>query len=280
MTRRINAETMNPSRANPVLSVVIPAYNERMTIAEIVARVDAVPIPKEIIIVDDCSRDGTWEELTRLENRHPSVRIFRHEQNRGKGAALRTGLSKIRGRMAIIQDADLEYDPADYGVMLTPILSGKADVVYGSRFLTASARRVHFFWHYIGNKVLTLFCNMFSNLNLTDMETCYKAFRREVVADLVLEEERFGFEPEVTIKIARGGWRFYEVGISYSGRTYQEGKKIGWRDGVRAFWCIVKYGLTAPHRRQEAVAAKPTETDLTLVKSLVDVPPGLLTNIR
>jgi glycosyltransferase involved in cell wall biosynthesis len=263
---------------NPVLSVVIPAYNEQDTIAEIVARVEAVPIPKEILIVDDCSTDGTWEELVRLENRGVNIRIARHERNRGKGAALRTGLSMVRGRIAIIQDADLEYDPADYGVMLMPILSGKADVVYGSRFLTASAHRVHFFWHYIGNKVLTLFCNMFSNLNLTDMETCYKAFRREVVADLALEEERFGFEPEVTIKISRGGWRFFEVGISYSGRTYQEGKKIGWRDGVSAFRCIVKYGLTVRHRRPVPVSVTPNETDLTLLKSLVSVSPGLVIN--
>jgi glycosyltransferase involved in cell wall biosynthesis len=264
--------------ATPVLSVVIPAYNEQATISEIVARVDAVPIPKEIVIVDDCSSDGTWEELVCLENRYPNVRIVRHERNRGKGAALRTGLSMIAGRIAIVQDADLEYDPIDYGVMLTPILSGKADVVYGSRFLTASAHRVHFFWHYVGNKILTLFCNMFSNLNLTDMETCYKAFRREVVTDLVLEEERFGFEPEATIKIARGGWRFYEVGISYSGRTYQEGKKIGWRDGVSAFCCILRYGLTVPHRRTVPMPTAPTEPELTLLKRLVDVVPGLVTN--
>lgn len=278
MTRRADGEPTRSAFVAPVLSVVIPAYNEQATIAEIVGRVDAVPIPKEIIIVDDCSKDGTWEELVRLENRYSNVRISRHDRNRGKGAALRTGLSMIRGRIAIIQDADLEYDPADYGVMLTPILSGKADVVYGSRFLTASAHRVHFFWHYVGNRALTLFCNMFSNLNLTDMETCYKAFRREVVADLVLEEERFGFEPEATIKVARGGWRFYEVGISYSGRTYQEGKKIGWRDGVSAFRCILKYGLTVPHRRTVPVAATPSETELTLLKSLVGVSAGLVTN--
>lgn len=270
MTRSNDALTARSKARHPVLSVVIPAYNERGTIAEIVARVDAVPIPKEIIIVDDCSTDGTPDVLATLADSYPGVRVLRHEWNRGKGAALRTGLGAIRGRMAIIQDADLEYDPTDYGVMLAPILSGKADVVYGSRFLGGSAHRVLFFWHYVGNTVLTLFCNMFSNLNLTDMETGYKAFRCEVLADLVLQEERFGFEPEVTIKIARGGWRLYEVGISYSGRTYQEGKKIGWRDGVRAFCCIVKYGLTVPPRRAAPAVMQPTEMELAVLANLGD----------
>ena len=270
MTRSDDVLFDHSRRSQPVLSVVIPAYNERSTIEEIIARVDAVSISKEIVVVDDRSTDGTHDVLATLADRYPDVRVIRHEQNRGKGAALRTGLAAIRGRIAIIQDADLEYDPADYGVMLAPILSGKADVVYGSRFSGGNAHRVLFFWHYVGNKLLTLFCNMFSNLNLTDMETCYKAFRSEVVADLDLREDRFGFEPEVTMKVARRGWRLYEVGISYSGRTYEEGKKIGWRDGVRAFWCIVKYGLTVSDRRPAPALTQTYEVDQAVRATLGD----------
>ena len=270
MTRSNDVLFDRSRQSQPVLSVVIPAYNERSTIEEIIARVDAVSISKEIVVVDDRSTDGTYDVLVNLADRYPDVRVIRHEQNRGKGAALRTGLAAIRGHIAIIQDADLEYDPADYGVMLAPILAGKADVVYGSRFSGGNAHRVLFFWHYVGNMVLTLFCNMFSNLNLTDMETCYKAFRSEVVADLDLREDRFGFEPEVTMKVARRGWRLYEVGISYSGRTYEEGKKIGWRDGVRAFWCIVKYGLTVSNRRPAPALTPTYEVDQAARTSMGD----------
>jgi glycosyltransferase involved in cell wall biosynthesis len=223
------------------LSVVIPVYNERDTIDQIIARVKAVPIDKEIILVDDCSRDGTREHLASLAD--PDVRVLTHEVNQGKGAALRTGFKAATGDLVIIQDADLEYDPCEYPKLLAPILDGRADVVYGSRFAGGESHRVLYFWHSVGNRFLTLLSNMMTNLNLTDMETCYKVFRAEVLRRIEIEENRFGFEPEITAKVAKLRVRVYEVGISYAGRTYEEGKKIGWKDGVRAIWCILKYNL-------------------------------------
>jgi glycosyltransferase involved in cell wall biosynthesis len=227
----------------PTLSVVIPCYNEVETIEGIVQAVRASPIQDlELIVVDDCSTDGTGELLrTKLEARID--RLIEHPHNRGKGAALRSGFAVATGDLVIVQDADLEYDPAEYPLILRPILEGKADVVYGSRFAGGEPHRVLYFWHYVVNRLLTTFSNMFTNLNLTDMETCYKAFRRELLDRIEIEEDRFGFEPEITAKLARLDCRIYEVGISYSGRTYREGKKIGWRDGIRAVWCILKYNL-------------------------------------
>ena len=222
------------------LSVVIPVYNEAATIAHLIERVRAVPIPKEIIVVDDCSSDGTANVLRGLPAADDLTVMF-HPVNRGKGAALRTGFQAARGDVVVVQDADLEYDPQEYPKLLAPIADGRADVVYGSRFSGGETHRVLYFWHSIGNRVLTLLSNAFTNLNLSDMETCYKMFRREIIQSIQLEEDRFGFEPEVTAKIAKRRCRVYEVGISYSGRTYEEGKKIGWRDGVRAIWCILKY---------------------------------------
>ena len=225
------------------LSIVIPCYNEKDTIKAVVDAVLASPVEeKEVIVVDDCSTDGTREIL--MEHVAPLVhRVIYHEKNQGKGAALRDGFGAATGDMVIVQDADLEYDPADYPDLIQPILSGKADVVFGSGFMGGKGHRVVYFWHMAGNKFLTLLSNMFTNINLTDMESCYKVFRREVIGDITIEEDRFGFEPEITAKVARKGCRIYEVGISYSGRTYKEGKKIGWKDGVRAVWCIVKYNL-------------------------------------
>ena len=223
------------------LSVVVPVYNEVKTIGEIVRRIQATPYDKEIIIVDDGSTDGTREKLLELE-RVPEVKVLTHEHNRGKGAALRTGFSKSKGDVIIVQDSDLEYNPAEYGALLQPILDGNADVVYGSRFL-GGPHRVLYYWHSVGNHLLTTISNMFSGLNLTDMETGYKVFRREVIAGMTLKSNRFGFEPEITSKVARNGWRVYEVPISYSGRTYQEGKKIGWKDGVSALFAIIRFNL-------------------------------------
>ena len=223
------------------LSVVIPVFNETHTINEIVRRVRAAPYSKEIIIVDDGSTDGTREKLKELA-KLPEARVFYHERNQGKCAALRTGFKQASGDVIVIQDADLEYDPAEYGALLQPILDGDADVVFGSRFL-GGPHRVLYFWHSVGNWVLTTFSNIFSNLNLTDMETCYKVFRREVIDGLEFKSNRFGFEPEFTSKVARKRWRVYEVPISYRGRTYEEGKKIGWKDALSALFAIIRFNL-------------------------------------
>jgi len=225
------------------LSVVIPVYNEAETVEQIVRRVEAVDVglEKEIVLVDDCSTDGSREVLKRLRDEHPEWLFEFHERNCGKGAALQSGFARATGDVVVIQDSDLEYDPREYASLLGPILEGHADVVYGSRFLGGGPHRVVFFWHYIGNRFITTFSNMMTDLNLTDVEVCYKMFRRETLDSIQLRENRFGFEIEVTAKIARGRWRVYEVPISYYGRSYAEGKKITWRDGVRALWCILKY---------------------------------------
>ena len=228
-----------------LLSVVIPAYNELRWAERIIERVhraDRLGCGLEMVVVDDCSTDGTSDLLERLAKKYPNVRLFKQPYNQGKGAALRRGFQEATGQIVLVQDADLEYDPADYPTLLRPILDGRADVVYGSRFL-GGPHRVLYYWHSVGNWVLTTTSNGFSNLNLTDMETCYKVFRREVLEQITLKQDRFGFEPEVTAKVARAGARVFEVPISYSGRTYQEGKKINWKDGAKAFWCIVRYGV-------------------------------------
>lgn len=216
----------------------MPVYNEAATIHEIVSRVRAIEQNKEMVIVDDGSSDGTAERLKEIDSQYDDVSVFYHEKNRGKGAALQTGFAKSSGDIIIIQDADLEYDPRDYEALLVPILDGRADVVYGSRFL-GGPHRVLYFWHYLGNKIITLLSDAFSNLNLTDMETCYKVFKREILDDIKLKSNRFGFEPEFTMKIAKKRLRVYEVPISYSGRTYEEGKKIVWKDGIKAIFAII-----------------------------------------
>jgi glycosyltransferase involved in cell wall biosynthesis len=225
------------------LSVVVPCYNELGTIGQVVEAVRRSPVPDlELIIVDDCSTDGTREVLqSQIE---PLVdQVLYHPKNRGKGAALRTGFAAATGDIVVVQDADLEYDPQEFPLLIEPILNGKADVVFGSRFMGGRPHRVVYFWHMVGNKFLTLLSNMMTNINLSDMETCYKAFRREVIQSIRIQENRFGFEPEITAKVAKAGCRIYEVGISYYGRTYKEGKKIGWKDGFRAIYCILKYNL-------------------------------------
>jgi glycosyltransferase involved in cell wall biosynthesis len=235
---------MAPSAERPLLSVVIPCFNEAATILDLLERVRSAPVAsKQIIVVDDGSSDGTRELLQGLQA--DDLTVLLHERNRGKGAALATGFAAARGEICIVQDADLEYDPAEYPLVIGPIVQGKADVVFGSRFQGAAPHRVVYFWHRLGNGFLTLLSNMFTDLNLTDMETCYKAFRTEIIQAIRIREQRFGFEPEITAKLARRRCRIYEVGISYYGRTYDEGKKIGWRDGVRAIWCILKYNLWA-----------------------------------
>ena len=225
------------------LSVIMPVYNERNTLRVVVERVLSVPQSVELVCVDDGSRDGSREILAELQNEHPNVRVFLQPKNMGKGAALRRGIQEATGDFLIIQDADLEYDPSDYTSLLEPLLQGKADVVYGSRFLGSAPHRVLYFWHSVGNRLLTLLSNCLTNINLSDMETCYKVFRREIVQAIPIEENRFGFEPEITVKIAKRRLRIYEVGISYWGRTYEEGKKIGWKDGVRCLWCLLKYSM-------------------------------------
>jgi glycosyltransferase involved in cell wall biosynthesis len=243
---------------NPKISIVIPVYNEKPTIEEILRRVLDVEIQKEVIVVDDCSTDGTRQILENMSMRKANngkqaaaqdggdpvtlddLRFFFQAHNQGKGAALRRGFTEATGDIVLVQDADLEYDPRDYGKLLEPIVDGRADIVYGSRFL-GGPQRVHYFWHYVANRVLTLLSDISTNLKLTDMETCYKVFRSEVLKGIEIKSNRFGFEPEITAKIAKGRWRIYEVPISYAGRTYEEGKKITWKDGVQALWCIIRF---------------------------------------
>ena len=232
----------------PTLSVVIPVYNEIKYLERVIGRVENAKLPegveRQIVCVDDCSTDGTRDLLRDLASKRPHLRVLYHEQNQGKGAAIRTGLTQAEGDILLIQDADLEYDPSEYPRLLTPILDGRADAVFGSRFI-GETHRVLYYWHYLGNQVLTTLSNMFSNLNLTDMECCYKVFRREVIEQITLEENRFGIEPELAAKVARLGVRLYEVPVSYSGRTYAEGKKINWKDGVSALRCILRYNLSS-----------------------------------
>ena len=254
LSRRINAEdgyeVEAAGYAVPAgfkLSVVIPVYNEEKTLQRITSRVLALPLPIELVLVDDCSTDGTRDLYPEIEKRWPdeTIRIKLQPENRGKGSAIRTGFGMAEGDVVIIQDADLEYDPADYPALLKPITDGIADVVYGSRFVGGDAHRVLFFWHMVGNKFITLFSNMCTNLNLTDMETCYKVFRKEVLDSMTLVSNGFAIEPEMTAKVAKGRWRIFEVGISYAGRTYDEGKKITWVDGFKALWSIARFRFLA-----------------------------------
>ena len=246
--------SLSPARAMK-LSVVMPVFNERATLQEVVLKVLAVSLEIELICVDDGSQDGSREILAQLQSEHPQIRLVLQPQNMGKGAALRRGIQEATGEYVIIQDADLEYDPAEYPRMIEPLVQGKADVVFGSRFLGGAPHRVLYFWHSVGNRALTLLSNCLTNINLSDMETCYKVFRREVIQAIPIEENRFGFEPEITVKVARRNLRIYEVGISYWGRTYEEGKKIGWKDGVRALYCLLKYSIKEPQTRPIAPAS-------------------------
>jgi glycosyltransferase involved in cell wall biosynthesis len=225
------------------LSVIMPVYNERKTLRVAVNRVLVSPLEIELVCVDDGSRDGSREILLELQGEHPNLRVFLQSKNMGKGAALRRGIQEATGDYVIIQDADLEYDPSDYLALLDPLVQGKADVVYGSRFLGSGPHRVLYFWHSVGNRLLTLLSNCLTDINLSDMETCYKVFRRDLIQAIPIEENRFGFEPEITVKVAKRRLRIYEVGISYWGRTYEEGKKIGWKDGVRCLYCLLKYSI-------------------------------------
>jgi glycosyltransferase involved in cell wall biosynthesis len=236
------------------LSVVVPCFNEAGTVAALIDRVLESPWVAEVVVVDDASNDGTGEVLAKLDD--PRLRVLSHQRNSGKGAALRTGFAHASAEYVIVQDADLEYDPSEYATMLEPLEAGNADVVFGSRFLSGRPHRVLYYWHSLGNRSLTLLSNMFTDLNLTDMETCYKAFRREVLDTITIEENRFGIEPELTAKVAQGRWRIYEVGISYAGRTYAEGKKIGWRDGMRALVCVVRYSPIGRRLRWSAVGRR------------------------
>ena len=227
----------------PCLSVIMPVYNEQATVVDMIETVLRQPQVSELIVVNDASSDGTRDELERIRAYDSRICLIHHDVNQGKGAAIRTGISYATAEIIIIQDADLEYDPSEYPNLLGPILRGMADAVFGSRFIGSQEHRVLYFWHSVGNRFLTLLSNMFTNLNLTDMETCYKAVRREIFQSISIQENRFGFEPEITAKLARKGIRIYEVAVSYHGRTYADGKKINWRDGMRAIWCIVRYSL-------------------------------------
>ena len=237
-------EIKSNADVEPCLSAVMPVFNEAATLSEMIRTVLTQRPVAQLVIVDDASTDGTWEILQSAAKDNPRITLVRHPQNRGKGAALRTGFTHATAPVVIVQDADLEYDPNEYHKLLAQILAGKADVVYGSRFIGSDAHRVLYYWHSVGNRVLTTLSNMATGINLTDMETCYKTFRREVIQKIRIEEDRFGFEPEITAKVARLKVRIYEVAISYYGRTYAEGKKIGWRDGLHALWCIIKYNFS------------------------------------
>lgn len=236
-------EVKSNADIEPCLSVVMPVFNEAATVADVIKTVLAQRPVQQLVIVDDASTDGTWEKLQAIAKSDTRIALAQHPLNEGKGAALRTGFAQAKSPIVIVQDADLEYDPSEYHRLLVPILSGKADVVFGSRFTGSDAHRVLYYWHSVGNKVLTTLSNMATGVNLTDMEVCYKTFRREIIQKIKIEENRFGFEPEITAKVARLKVRIYEVAISYNGRTYAEGKKIGWRDGIHALWCICKYNF-------------------------------------